>query len=65
MKVEGVGYSDSFCFDEAFENAVQNLPKDDNPFPDKLIKITVESIGAELGGIAGFHRMVVRISAVY
>jgi hypothetical protein len=49
MHVEGVGYSDSFSF-EAFGNAVQNLPKDNYAFPDKLVKITVESIGAELGG---------------
>ncbi|HEY0429618.1 MAG TPA: hypothetical protein VGC76_17690 [Pyrinomonadaceae bacterium] len=63
--VEAAGYSESFSFDEAFQNAVANLPPDDNDFPDKLTTVTVLSTGAEYGGIAGIRRMKVVVSAVY
>lgn len=62
-RVEATGYSSKFSFDEAFQDAIGNLPPDRNPFPDKLTTVRVESIGAEFGGIAGLHRMVVRVSS--
>lgn len=57
-----VGYSEKFHFDEAFANAIANLPPRDPSHPDELIHIRVTDTGAEIGGIAGFHRMFVRVS---
>jgi hypothetical protein len=57
------GYSEKLDFNEAFLNAVQNLPPDPNPFPDKLTNVTVTRVGAEFGGFVGFHRMVVEVEA--
>lgn len=55
------GYSDKWDLGEAFKDAIANLPKDNNPFPDKLYRYTITEIGAEIGGIAGFNRMKVTI----
>jgi hypothetical protein len=62
-RVEATGYSNAFDFTEAFEQAIQNLPPDPKPYPDKMTKVLVEQIGAEFGGFANFHRMFVRVSA--
>ncbi len=62
-KREAVGYSSAFDFREAFEDALKKLPADPNPFPDKLVVVRVVESGALLGGIAGFHKMFVRIEA--
>lgn len=60
---EATGYSTNFSFDEAFKDAMKNLPKSKPSHPDELTRITVEETGAELGGIAGFRRLFVRIKA--
>jgi hypothetical protein len=59
------GYSEAFSFREAFQNAVDNLPPDTNPYPDKLTNVRVVGTGAEFGGIAGLHRMYVAVSSFY
>jgi hypothetical protein len=64
-RVEATGYSYSFSFDEAFRNALRNLPPDDSGIADKLTTVHVDSIGAEFGGIAGISRMKVKVSTFY
>jgi len=59
------GYSNSFSFTEAFQDAVANLPPDTNPFPDKLTNVSVTAIGGNFGGIAGLHRLFVTVTAYY
>jgi hypothetical protein len=59
------GYSESFSFTEAFQDAIANLPPDLNPFPDKLIEVTVTRVGANFGGIVGFNRMFVTVASFY
>jgi hypothetical protein len=61
---EATGYSDAYSFDEAFGDAVRNLPPSEPSFPDQLTTITVAAIGAEIGGFAGFNRMFVRVKAI-
>lgn len=56
-----IGYSDSFSFEEAFQDAITNLPKRQPSHPDELVRITVTKTGAEMGGIAGFHHLFVEI----
>lgn len=56
------GYSNNWDLEEAINDAIANLPPDEHPFPDKLYHFTVESIGAEIGGIAGLHRLRISIS---
>ena len=60
---QAVGYSKNFSFDEAFKDAMQKLPQSKPTHPDQMTRIKVEETGAELGGIAGFHRLFVRITA--
>jgi hypothetical protein len=60
---EATGYSDAYSFDEAFADAVRNLPPAEKPFPDQLTTIVVAAIGAEIGGIVGLNRMFVRVKA--
>jgi len=59
------GYSNSFSFTEAFQDAVANLPPDTHPFPDKLTNVSVKAIGGNFGGIAGLHRLFVTVTAFY
>jgi hypothetical protein len=59
------GYSNSFSFTEAFQDAVGNLPPDENPFPDKLTTVRAISIGADYGGIAGLRRLFVSVASFY
>jgi hypothetical protein len=59
------GYSNTFSFTEAFQDAVNNLPPDENPFPDKLTTVRVTGIGAQFGGFAGFNRMFVSVLSIY
>ena len=59
------GYSNTFSFTEAFQDAVANLPPDPNPFPDKLTNVSVTAIGGNFGGIAGLHRLFVTVTAYY
>lgn len=56
------GYSASMAFDEAFRDALANLPPPDREYPDMLQTVRVDEIGAMLGGFAGFHRMYVKVS---
>lgn len=60
---EATGYSDRFSFDEAFRDAVENLPPPDHEFPDQLTTVTVTNVGALFGGIVGFNKMFVSVKA--
>lgn len=60
---ESVGYSNKLSFDEAFADALRKLPPPSVKFPDMLETVEVVQIGASFGGIAGFHRLEVRIRA--
>lgn len=60
---ESVGYSNKLSFDEAFQDALRKLPPASVKFPDMLETVEVVHIGASFGGIAGFHRLEVRIRA--
>ena len=60
---ESVGYSNKLAFDEAFADAIKKLPPASVKFPDMLETVEVVHIGASFGGIAGFHRLEVRIRA--
>jgi hypothetical protein len=55
------GYSTAFSFEEAFMNAIHNLPKRKPSHPDELETIEVKKIGAEFGGIVGFNHMFVEV----
>jgi hypothetical protein len=58
---EAVGTSQNLKFDEAFADAVNNLPAYDPPHSDPLENIDVVETGALFGGIAGFHHLFVRV----
>lgn len=58
---EVTGYSDNLSFDEAFRDAIKNLPTNTYSYPDQLKTYSVVRIGAEFGGIAGFHRLTVTV----
>ena len=58
---EAVGTSTNLEFDEAFADAVSNLPPYDPPHSDPLENIAVVETGALFGGIAGFHHLFVRV----
>ncbi|MGB1016679.1 MAG: hypothetical protein ACPG4T_21250 [Nannocystaceae bacterium] len=60
---ESVGYSNKLSFDEAFADALKKLPPPSMKFPDMMETVEVVHIGGTFGGIAGFHRMEVRIRA--
>jgi hypothetical protein len=55
------GFSDSFSFDEAFADALHNLPPPVVIFPDRRHIVTVLATGAELGGSANARRLFVRV----
>jgi hypothetical protein len=59
------GYSNTFSFTEAFQDAVDNLPPDENPYPDKLTTVRVTGVGAQFGGLAGYNRMYVSVFSIY
>jgi hypothetical protein len=58
---EATGYSDAFDFAEAFRDAISHLPDQGGGIPDWLSTYVVVEIGAEIGGIAGFNHMYVRV----
>jgi hypothetical protein len=60
---EATGYSKKFSFDEAFQDAMKNLPSRKPSHPDEMTIITVTETGAELGGIAGLRHLKVKIKA--
>ena len=59
---EATGFSSNLSFDEAFADALANLPEPKEPVADQLQRIEVQETGALLGGIAGFHHLFVRVS---
>lgn len=62
---EATGFSKNLSFDEAFANAVANLPPIDPPVEDALSRVEVLEIGGLFGGIAGFHDLFVRVSRTH
>lgn len=60
-KSEGIGYSNKYNLEEAIKNAIQDFGTVQPHEPDQLTKVTVVEIGAEIGGIAGFDRLFVKI----
>jgi hypothetical protein len=61
--VEATGMSPNLSFDEAFANAMANLPEFTAPHPDALGRVEVVEIGGLFGGFAGFHHLFVRVRA--
>jgi hypothetical protein len=57
---EATGYSDHYSLEEALRNAIKALPQIPS-YPNSLTRIKVVEIGVEIGGIAGFNRMLVRV----
>lgn len=64
-RVQATGYSAAYSFDEAFRDAISNLPPDENPFPDKLTTIHVVDVGAMFGGFVGLSQMYVTVETFY
>jgi len=62
--VEAVGSSAALSFDEAFADAVANLPPVEPPFPDAMDRVVVTDTGALFGGIAGLHHLFVRVRRI-
>jgi hypothetical protein len=60
---EATGYSENFSFDEAFRDALNNLPASEPQHPDELTTITVTTVGALFGGFVGFNKMFVSVRA--
>jgi hypothetical protein len=58
---EATGVSRSMSFDEAFADALAQLPPRKPSFPDQMSTVTVTETGAWFGGVAGFHHLFVRI----
>ena len=58
---EATGFSKDLSFDEAFADALSNLPPLNLPGADRMVRIEVAEIGALFGGIAGFHDLTVRV----
>ena len=58
---EATGYSNDFDVGEAVRDAIRQLPPRDRGIPDWLSTYTVAEIGAEVGGIAGWNRLFVRV----
>lgn len=56
---EAIGISRAFDFDEAFRDAIAKIPTPS--FPDWLATYTVLEVGAQIGGIAGFNHLFVRV----
>lgn len=52
------GYSRRFSFEEAFENAIEQLPP---LYPDELQHFVVTETGAFVGSIAGLHELYVTV----
>jgi hypothetical protein len=59
---EAVGFSGALSFDEAFANALANLPPSTLPFADALARVQVVETGGLFGGFPGFHHLFVRVS---
>jgi hypothetical protein len=55
------GYSTTFDFGDALREAIAALSPEPHTYADQLSTVTVLEVGAELGGIAGFHHLFVRV----
>jgi hypothetical protein len=58
---EAVGYSDSWDLAEAMRDAISKLPRRGERIADMLRQYEVLEVGAEIGGIAGFNHLKVRV----
>ena len=58
---EAVGFSRTLSFDQAFANALANLPPSDAPFADALARVEVLEVGGLFGGFPGFNHLFVRV----
>jgi len=58
---EATGMSRSLRFDEAFADALAQLPPPASQHPDQLTSVVVVETGGLFGGFAGFHHLYVRI----
>ena len=58
---EATGMSRNLSFDEAFADALAQLPPPATSHPDQLTSVVVTETGGLFGGIAGFHHLYVRI----
>ena len=58
---QAVGLSPNRSFDEAFANAVANLPASDALLADALATVQVLEVGGLFGGFPGFHHLFVRV----
>ena len=56
------GYSSRMSFDEAFADAVAQLPSLEPTHPDTLQTVRVVEIGALFGGIGGLHHLYVHVT---
>lgn len=59
---EAIGTSRGYDLGEAIQAAITQLPPQGAGIPDWLSTYTVVSIGAQIGGIAGFNHLTVRVS---
>jgi hypothetical protein len=60
---EATGMSPNLSFDEAFANALANLPHTPPPHPDSMTSVTVTEVGGLFGGFAGFHHLYVKVQS--
>ncbi|MEM7290791.1 MAG: hypothetical protein AAF412_10570 [Pseudomonadota bacterium] len=59
--VPAIGRSNKLSFDEAFADAVSQLPP--SPVADGLVRVKVTEVGGLFGGVAGLHELFVKIEA--
>ena len=59
---EATGMSRNLSFDEAFADALAQLPPPATQHPDQLTSVVVVETGGLFGGFAGFHHLYVRIA---
>lgn len=57
-----IGYSDDYDVGAAIKDAIGKLPARGGGIPDWLVHYRVVEIGADIGGIAGFNRLYVKVS---
>ena len=60
---EATGTSSRLRFDEAFADALANLPSSYPSHPDELTSVKVIETGALFGGFAGFHHLYVKVQS--
>jgi hypothetical protein len=60
---EATGMSSRLSFDEAFADALANLPHTPPSHPDQLTSVKVTEIGGLFGGFAGFHHLYVKVQS--